>query len=103
AKELMSELGIYERRNHKAGELSGGEQQRVATARALLLDPMIVFADEPTGNLDSTTGDELFNLLIKINETKGISFVIVTHNESLSKRCHRRLEMKDGIMKGFDV
>lgn len=103
SKELLSELGIYNRKNHKTGELSGGEQQRVATARALLLDPMVVFADEPTGNLDSNTGDELFKLLIKINENKGTTFVIVTHNQYLSKRCHRVLEMKDGVLQGFDV
>ncbi|HIJ59221.1 MAG TPA: ABC transporter ATP-binding protein [Nitrospirae bacterium] len=103
AKELLSDLGIYNRRQHKAGELSGGEQQRVATARALLLDPMVVFADEPTGNLDSATGEELFKLLLKINETKGTTFVIVTHNEYLSRRCHRVLEMKDGVLESFSV
>lgn len=96
ASNLLSELGIYDRKDHKPGELSGGEQQRVAVARALLLDPLVVFADEPTGNLDSSTGDELFRLLIKINETKGTTFVIVTHNQYLSKRCHRVLEMSDG-------
>ncbi len=101
AKDLLSDLGIYERRSHKAGELSGGEQQRVAVARALLLDPMVVFADEPTGNLDSATGDELFNLLFRINEKKDVTFVIVTHNEHLSKRCHRVLEMRDGVLQNL--
>ncbi|MCX8026319.1 MAG: ABC transporter ATP-binding protein [Thermodesulfovibrionales bacterium] len=94
--QLLSDLGIYNRKDHKPGELSGGEQQRVAVARALLLNPAVVFADEPTGNLDSSTGDELFRLLIRINNTKGTTFVIVTHNEYLSKRCNRVLEMIDG-------
>ncbi len=100
---LMSELGIYARKDHKAGELSGGEQQRTAAARALLLEPEVVFADEPTGNLDSYTGDELFRLLIRINEKKGTTFVIVTHNEYLSKKCHRVLEMKDGRLDGLSA
>jgi lipoprotein-releasing system ATP-binding protein len=101
AKGLLSQLGIYDRGGHKAGELSGGEQQRVAVARALLLDPMVVFADEPTGNLDSATGEELFNLLLRINKQRGVTFVIVTHNEHLSKRCRRVLEMKDGVLQNL--
>lgn len=101
AKELMSDLAIYERKDHKAGELSGGEQQRTAVARALLLNPEVVLADEPTGNLDSATGDELFKLLIRINEKSSVTFIIVTHNEYLSKRCHRVLVMKDGRLDGF--
>lgn len=101
AKELMSDLAIYGRKDHKAGELSGGEQQRTAVARALLLNPEVVLADEPTGNLDSTTGDELFKLLMRINEKSAVTFIIVTHNEYLSKRCHRVLVMKDGRLDGF--
>jgi len=96
AEKLMDELGLYARRDHKPGELSGGEQQRVAVARALLLEPRVVFADEPTGNLDTATGEELFRLLLDINAAKGTTFVIVTHNGSLSSKCHRTLEMKDG-------
>lgn len=95
---LFSELGIAERKDHKPGELSGGEQQRVAVARALLLDPAVVFADEPTGNLDTATGEELFRLLLDINNKKGVTFLIVTHNESLSKRCNRTLLMADGML-----
>jgi len=96
AEKLLRELGVFERKNHRPGELSGGEQQRVAVARALILEPKVVFADEPTGNLDTHTGEELFKLLLELNQKKGITFVIVTHNESLSRQCHRVLEMVDG-------
>lgn len=96
AEKLLRELGVYERKNHRPGELSGGEQQRVAVARALILGPKVVFADEPTGNLDTHTGEELFKLLLELNNKEGITFVIVTHNESLSRQCHRVLEMVDG-------
>lgn len=96
AEMLLGELGLSERKNHRPGELSGGEQQRVAVARALINEPKVVFADEPTGNLDTHTGEELFKLLLRLNEKKGITFVIVTHNESLSRQCHRVLEMVDG-------
>jgi len=96
AETLLDELGVLERKDHRPGELSGGEQQRVAVARALILNPRVVLADEPTGNLDTTTGEDLFNLLLRLNKDKGITFVLVTHNESLSKRCHRVLKMVDG-------
>lgn len=96
AEALLGELGLSERKHHRPGELSGGEQQRIAVARALINEPKVVFADEPTGNLDTHTGEELFNILLQLNEKKGISFIIVTHNESLSKQCHRVLEMVDG-------
>ncbi|MDP2277885.1 MAG: ABC transporter ATP-binding protein [Nitrospirota bacterium] len=96
AEMFLGELGLSERKNHHPGELSGGEQQRVAVARALINEPKVVFADEPTGNLDTHTGKELFKLLLHLNEKKGITFVIVTHNESLSRQCHRVLEMVDG-------
>ena len=96
AEELLSELGVHDRKDHRPGELSGGEQQRVAVARALILNPKVVLADEPTGNLDTLTGDELFSLLVKLNRERGITFVIVTHNDALSKRCHRVMKMVDG-------
>lgn len=96
AERLLNEMGLSERKSHRPGELSGGEQQRVAVARALILEPKVVLADEPTGNLDTTTGEELFNLLVHLNKEKGITFVIVTHNEALSKRCHRVLRMVNG-------
>jgi lipoprotein-releasing system ATP-binding protein len=100
AEGLLDEMGLLERKEHRPGELSGGEQQRVAVARALILEPKVILADEPTGNLDTETGEELFNLLIHLNKEKGITFIIVTHNESLSKRCHRTLRMVDGRIVG---
>lgn len=97
ASALLSELGLSARIRHRPGELSGGEQQRVAVARALLQSPAVVLADEPTGNLDTSTGNDLFALFLELNKRKGIAFVVVTHNKSLSDRCHRVLEMADGM------
>ena len=96
AADILGQLGLQDRIKHRPGELSGGEQQRVAVARALLLDPRVVLADEPTGNLDTATGEELFKIFLDLNKQKGITFIIVTHNESLSSRCSRVLKMKDG-------
>ena len=96
AGDILGQLGLKDRIKHRPGELSGGEQQRVAVARALLLDPRVVLADEPTGNLDTATGEELFKIFFDLNKQKGITFIIVTHNESLSSRCSRVLKMKDG-------
>jgi lipoprotein-releasing system ATP-binding protein len=101
AEKLLNGMGLSERKGHRPGELSGGEQQRVAVARALILEPKAVLADEPTGNLDTQTGEELFNLLVNLNKEKGTSFIIVTHNESLSARCHRVLRMVDGKIAGL--
>lgn len=96
AKSLLAEVGLSHRFDHKPGELSGGEQQRVAVARALIRQPDLVLADEPTGNLDTHTGDELFDLLRKLNETHGTAFVIVTHNEKLSHQTDRLIHLQDG-------
>lgn len=95
AEHTLAAVGLSDRLSHKPGELSGGEQQRVAVARALMLDPKVVLADEPTGNLDTRTGDELFNLLSELNK-RGVTFIIVTHNEGLSSQCRKIIRMKDG-------
>lgn len=96
AEELMSLLGISHRKDHKPSEMSGGEQQRTAVARALINNPAIVFADEPSGNLDSRNAEELHKLFFDLREELGHTFVIVTHNEELAEMADRKLEMKDG-------
>ncbi len=93
---LLEEVGLGSRLHHKPGELSGGEQQRVAVARALLQKPDLVLADEPTGNLDSHTGDALFAMMQRLNKTRGTTFVIVTHNDKLSAHADRIIRMQDG-------
>jgi lipoprotein-releasing system ATP-binding protein len=97
ALELLEILGLANRIHHKPNELSGGEQQRVAVARALINDPLIVFADEPTGNLDSSNARELHQLFTKINQDFGTTFLIVTHNEELAALSTRVLHMRDGL------
>jgi len=96
AEELLETLHLSDRAEHKPGELSGGQQQRVAVARALIMEPIVVLADEPTGNLDTKTGWELFQLLKKLNKQKGITFIIVTHNYEIAKTSDRILKMVDG-------
>jgi len=93
---ILNEVGLGARLHHKPGELSGGEQQRVAVARALLQKPDLVLADEPTGNLDTHTGDALFSLMRELNKVRGTTFVIVTHNDKLSSQADRILHMQDG-------
>jgi len=94
--ELLALLGLTNRANHKPDELSGGEQQRVAVARALINSPSIILADEPSGNLDSKNAEELHNLFLKLNKELGQTFVIITHNKELANLGSRKLEMKDG-------
>lgn len=96
ATELLNDLGLGERLDHKPSELSGGEQQRVAIARALVNNPSVLFADEPSGNLDSRTKEDLHELLFRLRDTYGQTIVIVTHDPDLPKMCDRSLYMVDG-------
>ena len=98
AKELLNVLGLSGRADHKPSELSGGEQQRVSVARALINKPSIVFADEPSGNLDSQSADDLHKLFFDLRNKLGQTFVIVTHNMDLAGMADRKLEIKDGII-----
>ncbi len=96
AKELLAEVGLADRGTHRPGELSGGEQQRVALARALMLRPKLLLADEPTGNLDSKTSEQMHNLFFEINRTHGTTIVVVTHNPSLAEQMPRVVGLRDG-------
>ena len=95
-KKLLEQLGLGDRIHHKPQELSGGEQQRVAVARALINDPKVIFADEPSGNLDSQNANSLHNLFFKLRDEIGCTLVIVTHNESFANMADRKILLKDG-------
>ncbi|MHA1299556.1 MAG: ABC transporter ATP-binding protein [Candidatus Helarchaeota archaeon] len=96
---LLRLINLIERKDHYPKELSGGEQQRIAIARALINQPKVVFADEPTGNLDSKTGEEIVGLLKRLNEEEGVTIIVVTHDESLIKFADRVIYIKDGEIK----
>lgn len=96
AREILGEVGLLDRLDHRPGELSGGEQQRVALARALVLEPSLILADEPTGNLDPDTGEGIHQLFFRLNRERGVSVVMVTHNHALADRMPRRYVMEDG-------
>jgi lipoprotein-releasing system ATP-binding protein len=98
AKELLNLLGLKDRLHHPPSQMSGGEQQRTAVARALINSPTIIFADEPSGNLDSANAEELHRLFFKLRDELGQTFVIVTHNEELAEMADRKIEMKDGLI-----
>lgn len=98
AMEALSVMGLSNRSSHKPSELSGGQQQRVAIARAIVHGPSILFADEPTGNLDSDTSDMVMRALEELNQKQGITLVVVTHDDAVSNRCGRVLEIKDGVL-----
>ena len=96
SRKILCGLGLEERAGHRPNELSGGEQQRVAIARAVVNRPLVLLADEPTGNLDRATGQNVVQLLWELNQTTGIALVIVTHNQEIAQRAQRTLELKDG-------
>ncbi len=96
AEEILVEIGLKDRITHKPGELSGGEQQRVAVARSLILQPTLLLADEPTGNLDSTTGNAIHDLLMRLNTERGVTLIVVTHSREIASRMGRRIQMVDG-------
>ncbi|HEY0464610.1 MAG TPA: ABC transporter ATP-binding protein [Polyangiaceae bacterium] len=103
AQSLLEEVGLSSRASHRPGELSGGEQQRVAVARALALDPKLVLADEPTGNLDSATSDAIHELFFQINREHGTTIVVVTHNPAFAESMPRVVRMRDGRVEIDDV
>ena len=96
AEAILALVGLRGRLSHRPGELSGGEQQRVAVARAMVLEPKVLMADEPTGNLDTKTGEAVFELLQELNRVKGVTLIIVTHNLSLAARLSRQIRLVDG-------
>ncbi|MGX9416563.1 ABC transporter ATP-binding protein [Vibrio sp. RC27] len=99
ATKLLEQVGLGKRIHHLPSQLSGGEQQRVAIARAFMLNPQILFADEPTGNLDSATSDKIIELLFSLNQSNGTTLVLVTHDLALAARCDRRLHMESGVLR----
>jgi len=99
AEELMRKVGLEHRAIHYPNQLSGGEQQRVAIARAFITQPKILFADEPTGNLDSANGEKIQSLLFELNQTLSTTLVLVTHDNHLAQRCQRQLQMQGGVLK----
>ncbi len=103
ARELLDRVGLGERLNHTPRQLSGGEQQRVAIARAFASDPAILFADEPTGNLDNRTGQAVSDLLMVLNREQGTTLVMVTHDEHLAERCGRQLHIEAGMLTEPDL
>lgn len=98
AEKLLNQVGLADRYNHRPGELSGGEQQRVAIARALVMEPELLLADEPTGNLDAKTSSAVFDLLMRIQQQTGVAMVVVTHNEQMAARMGRMIRLSDGLV-----
>lgn len=96
---ILKEVDLIDKAKNRARDLSGGQKQRVCIARALISKPDIIFADEPTGNLDSVTGAQIENLLLELNKKRGITLIIVTHDDDLAKKCNRQIYIKDGQIK----
>ncbi len=96
AVKLLEVVGIKDRMGHRPGKLSGGEQQRVAVARSVILEPQLILADEPTGDLDPHTGEEVENLLFRLNENQGVAIVVATHNRQFSAKMGRQMELREG-------
>jgi putative ABC transport system ATP-binding protein len=96
--EVLKAVELEDKASNKAGNLSGGQKQRVVIARALINNPKVIFADEPTGNLDSTTGQKIEDLLFRLNKQENITLIIVTHDDDLAKRCQRQIHIKDGLI-----
>ena len=102
AENLLVKVGLFDRIDHKPNELSGGEKQRIAVARALVNNPSVIFADEPTGNLDSKNSDLLLSMLLELNRSGGITLVVVTHNKDIAKKIGNVIKMKDGKIQGVE-
>jgi lipoprotein-releasing system ATP-binding protein len=98
AAEVLDEVGLSSRLDHRPGELSGGEQQRVAVARALVMEPRLLLADEPTGNLDEGTAEDIHALLIELNRRRGTTMIVATHNTALARRLRKRLRVANGVI-----
>ncbi len=101
AEELLDSVGLSDRKYHRPGKLSGGEQQRVAVARAVVLKPKMVLADEPTGSLDLRIGEEVQDLLFRLNREQGVALIVATHNREFSEKIGRRVELRDGMLSQF--
>lgn len=99
----LESVGLGDRLDHRPTELSGGQQQRVAMARALVTEPALILADEPTGNLDTTTGDEIMSLLEQLHQERGTALVVITHEAEIAARAERRIELRDGVIVGGDL
>jgi putative ABC transport system ATP-binding protein len=97
---MLKQMGLEDKANNKATDLSGGQKQRVCIARALVTEPKVIFADEPTGNLDTDSGKAVINILFELNKTKGITLIIVTHDDDLAAKCRRQVRLKDGRVEG---
>jgi len=101
ARERLDEVGLADRAEHRAGELSGGEQQRVSIARALVLDPSVLLADEPTGNLDERTAEKVFALFAELRRKRNLTSILVTHNQHFARSCGRVLKLESGVLRDY--